>query len=299
MRHHTLRPVSALLLAGLLLSAGASAHAVGLTPQDGKVDNGIDVYMSAPNVQGSFVSGGVIENFNLGCGSNWAMGTMEGPCFGVDADDYGGASTELGVPTTGGVGTPYGRIEAGDSIEVTLTTPARYLGFWWTGGDDGNTFRFFSAGELIAEYTTATILEELGDDSVTATNGTSYLSEDFMTNPVNDEDTGEPYVYLHVLAKGDFTFDSFTFTHNRDQGYFEFDNLVTSVNTVTPTMNLVYVSSYGDRIADETDDGGGGEESSANALAATGFDPAPVGSAAIILSLVGVTLVALRRRLSR
>lgn len=295
MRHPTVRRFGALLLAGLLLSAGTPAHAAGLTPQDGKVDNGIDVYMSAPNVQGSFVSGGVIENFDLGCGSSWAMGTMVGPCFGVDADAYGGASTEVGAPTIGGVGTPYGRIEAGDSIEITLTSPARYLGFWWTGGDDGNTFRFFSAGELIAEYTTATILGELGDDSVTAASGASYLSSDFMINPVIEENTGEPYVYLHVLAKGDFTFDSFTFTHNRNQGYFEFDNLVTSVNTVTPTESLVYVSSYGDRIADVPGGGGNGEESS-NELAATGFDPAPVGSAAIILTLAGATLVALRRR---
>jgi hypothetical protein len=282
------------LLAGLLLTGATPAHAVGLTPQDGQVDNGIDVYMSAPNVQGSFVSGGVIENFNLGCGSSWAMGTMEGPCEGVDADDYGGASIETGTPTLGGVGTPYGRVVSGDTIEVTLTNPARYLGFWWTGGDGGNTFRFFSEGDLIAEYTTATVLEALGDDSVMATNGTSYLSEDYMTNPVNDEDTGEPYVYLHVVAKGDFTFDSFTFTHNRDEGFFEFDNVVTSVNSVTPTKNLVYVSSYGDRIADET--GGGGGDSSSNTLAATGFDTAPVGYAAIVVTLVGATLVALRRR---
>jgi hypothetical protein len=115
-----------------------------------------------------------------------------------------------------------------------------------------------------------------------------------MSNPVSADQTDEPYVYLHIIAKGDFTFDTFTFTHEREVGYFEFDNVVTNTVEVTPTNDLVYVSSYGDRIADET--GGGDGDSSPNTLAATGIDAALVGSAGIVVTLVGAMMVTLRRR---
>jgi hypothetical protein len=297
MSHSHVRAFASIILAGSLLASGHAAHADGLTPQDGRVDNGIDVFMSAPSVQGSFVSGGVLENFNLGCNSAWAMGTMVGTCEGVDADDYGGAAVETGTPSLGGVGSPYARVASQDTITVTLTEDARYLGFWWTGGDDGNTFRFFSEGNLVAEYTTATVLEQLQGDSVTAVSGVSYLSEDYMTNPVPEEDTGEPYVYLHVFAKGDFTFDSFTFTHFRDQGWFEFDNVVTSNNTATPTDSLVYVSSYGDRIADPSGEGNDeNDEPGSGELANTGFDTGFAGVIAATTIVGGIALLRIRRR---
>jgi hypothetical protein len=279
-----------------LLGVSLPASALVLAPQDGQVDNGIDVYMSAPTVQGSFISGGTLEDFDLGCDSSWAMGTMSGPCTGVDADDYGGASTESGTPTTGGTGSPYGRVSSGDTITVTLTTPTKYLGFWWTGGDPGNVFRFYSEGEVIAEYTTAAVVDILTQSSLTAQNGSTYQSDSYMYNPVNSEQTNEPYVYLHIVAKGDFTFDTFTFTHEREVGYFEFDNVVTTTVGVSPASSLVYVSSYGDRIADNNDGGGGdGEESTTSTLASTGFDVMPVGVGAVIFALSGVALSAIRR----
>ncbi len=68
---------------------------------------------------------------------------------------------------------------------------------------------------------------------------------------------------------------------------------------VTPTRDLVYVSSYGDRVADVPDGGGGGEESSTGALAPTGFDPLALAAVAVVLTLSGVALVAMRRRTTR
>lgn len=298
MRHNFFRGFAVLAASVSLFGFGLPAHAVVLAPQDGQVDNGIDVYMSAPTVQGSFVSGGQLEDFDLGCGNNWTMGTMSGLCTGMNADDYGGASTESGTPTTGGTGTPYGRVASGDTITITLSSPASYLGFWWTGGDPGNVFRFYSQGDLIAEYTTAAVVDILTQPNLTSEDGTSYLSDNYMYNPVNAEQTNEPYVYLHIVAKGDFTFDTFTFTHEREVGYFEFDNVVTNTAEVTPTDDLVYVSSYGDRVADVTGggDGGSGEESSTSSLASTGFDVVPVGTVAAIVALGGIALVVWRRR---
>ena len=298
MRQKFLRGLGALATTVALFTVSVPAHAVALAPQDGQVDNGIDVYMSAPTVQGSFVSGGVLENFDLGCGASWAMGSMSGPCEGVPADSYGGASTESGTPTTSGTGTPYGRVAPGDTVTITLSSPARYLGFWWTGGDPGNTFRFYSGGDLIAEYTTATVVEILTQSSLTAENGETYLSNDYMSNPVSGDPTGEPYVYLHILAKGDFTFDSFTFTHNREVGFFEFDNVVTNTSAVTGTDDLVYVSSYGDRVADSSSGGGpgGGDGSSSESLAATGFDALATIAVGLVVALGGATLQLTRRR---
>jgi hypothetical protein len=296
-RHNFFRGLGALAAASALLSLSLPAHALVLTPQDGQVDNGIDVYMSAPTVQGSFVSGGVTEDFDLGCGSTWAMGAMVGPCDGIPADAYGGASTEAGTPTTGGAGSPYGRVASGDTITITLTTPASYLGFWWTGGDPGNVFRFYSQGDMIAEYTTAAVVDILTQSSLTTEDGDVYQSDAYMSNPVSADQTDEPYVYLHILAKGDFTFDTFTFTHEREVGYFEFDNVVTNTVEVTPTNDLVYVSSYGDRVADETSGGGGGGEgSSPNSLASTGFEPLGLAAPSLALIVGGAALIAVRRR---
>ncbi len=300
MRRIFFRSFGTLATVSTLLSLSLPAQALVLAPQDGQVDNGIDVYMSAPSVQGSFVSGGVLEDFDLGCGSAWAMGTMVGPCASVPADAYGGASTEGGTPTTGGTGSPYGRVASGDTITITLTTPASYLGFWWTGGDPGNVFRFYSQGDMIAEYTTAAVVEILTQSSLTSENGDVYQSDAYMSNPVSADQTDEPYVYLHILAKGDFTFDTFTFTHEREVGYFEFDNVVTNTVEVTPTNDLVYVSSYGDRVADETSGGGGdggeGEGSSPNSLASTGFDPLGLAAPSLALIIGGAALIAVRRR---
>lgn len=296
MKHTFVRRLGVFAASLTLMGVALPAQALVLAPQDGQVDNGIDVYMSAPTVQGSFVSGGVLEDFDLGCGSSWAMGSMAGPCAGVPADDYGGASTETGSPTTGGTGSPYGRVASGDTITVTLTTPASYLGFWWTGGDPGNVFRFYSEGELIAEYTTAAVVDILTQSNLTSENGDTYESDSYMSNPVSAAQTDEPYVYLHILAKGDFTFDTFTFTHEREVGYFEFDNVVTNTVEVTARDDLVYVSSYGDRVVDESDGGGNTNEPQSRELADTGFDAGVAGLTAVATLVTGIAVLWVRRR---
>ncbi|QDV39070.1 PEP-CTERM sorting domain-containing protein [Tautonia plasticadhaerens] len=199
-RFHSLLTRTALLLAPLcpILSSPASATTVSLS-------------VEAPGVQQSSFSNIVTEDFDsLSTGSttliNSAVGTYSAAAPGgmiVSADAYGGAyQTQYlavgnqSLPTT--------------SITLDLAGPATYFGFYFGAIDALNTVDIFDGAELVASITRATILPLLGGDP------------DYFGNPNTGENTGEPYVYVNVVATSG-TFDRVLFSNPSGTGL-ESDN---------------------------------------------------------------------------
>ena len=46
---------------------------------------------------------------------------------------------------------------------LTLNTPSSYFGLWWSAGDATNRLQFFNGSDLVADFTTATLLTVLPD----------------------------------------------------------------------------------------------------------------------------------------
>lgn len=274
-----------------------SAHAV---------DYGVHIFMSAPEVQGSPLASDftteTFDSYSTGsCPSSIAIGTVTGTCIVKVADAYGGASGSGSSPSTGGSGTKYATMGPGTpSMTVELAAPAKYLGLWWSAGSPTNTITFYSAGEEVAQMTTATLMSLLGNSTQTAFDGvTTYSSVDYYGNPVNGLTAGEPFLFLNVYAVGGTSFDSFTLVG----AGFEFDNITVSDLEQTIDTSLVEIEFIEGLIPPDgyVDDGGGSgggsggdsESGVTNELAATGID-ATLGWL-IALSMISTGLFTLYR----
>jgi uncharacterized repeat protein (TIGR02543 family) len=222
----------------------------------------ITVYYDAPFVQGSYTtsSGGVQETFDSAttgatCPSSLAVGTMAGACRVDPVGPYGGASTAAGsTVAVGGSGSNYATTVSGGPMTLTLATPAKYFGLWWSAGSNGNTVQFYNGNELLITLTTQTIMSQFGtspnpwpgNNSFTAIDSTTYNKGWYFGNPRGYSSTtpssastitaNEPFVYLHLFAGGSLTFDKVVLSGSG----FEFDNLAvaTTPQTVNPRLVL-------------------------------------------------------------
>lgn len=182
----------ALVLLSTLCATGASAQSIGL-------------YLSPPGQQNTSRSGAIVETFDRGAGpigasGNWAIGSYTaGAGQRADADRYGGA---------GGTG-QYLAVQDGP-IDVKLQGSNRkYVGFWWSAGDSGNTIEFYDTNDnLLATFTTATLVSILDDSvpppTVTAIDGNPYPKVAYYgnPNPPAGRNGGEPYGYLNLVLEG-------------------------------------------------------------------------------------------------
>jgi hypothetical protein len=217
----------------LLLATTTATPAVALS-----TDFGIDIYMSAPTVQGSAASGIEQEDFNSqaagACSSSLGIGTVSGGCEVSVAGDYGGASASAGdpAPTTSGSGSNYAYTSGGSTtMTIDLTEPARYLGFWWSAGSETNDVELYSGDDLVAQMSTQTLMTLLEAATVTTVAGGSYDSSDYFGNPRNTAlAASEPFAYLNLYATGGAVFDRVVLSGVG----FELDNLVVSNLAQTP-----------------------------------------------------------------
>lgn len=259
----------ALAATGLLLAA-VVVHA-DVSPTRASTTYGVDYAISAPMTQGSYVTNGaLIETFDsaaeeVACASV-AIGTITGDCRTDPPRDYGGASTSTAVPTSGGTGTVFATTTHPDlEFTLDLTTPARYLGLWWSAGSGGNELTFYDGEDELLSLSTNDLITLLGDSpvaaqpygstgTIAATDGTEYTRHHFFGNPRGYPSTSpvapstmlahEPFVYLHIFSVGGLTFDRVVFTG----GGFEFDNLVVSALDQVPASDLVRVGSVDSQI---------------------------------------------------
>jgi uncharacterized repeat protein (TIGR02543 family) len=172
-------------IAGIVTTLVATL-AVGVAPAYATTSNGISLFISAPFVQGSGVTGAgtfteTFEGYTSGTPlmsegrTGWvcpltiqggsldatpAMSGIDG-CFISQAGVYGGASSNSSAPSNGGVGSDYPGVpfySSGAARNFTVTfgaQPVKYVGFWWSAGNSGNVVTFYDATGPIASLDTA------------------------------------------------------------------------------------------------------------------------------------------------
>ena len=251
-------------------------------------DFGVDIYMSAPFVQGTAVSTGLVtEDFNLAatgdCPTTIAIGTISGDCTVSVVGIYGGAEADANqsAPTTGGAGSNYASTAAPSTeITIDLDEPAKYLGMWWSAGSPSNIVELYSGADRVASMTTATLMTMLASATVGSVGGPTYNTNDYRGNPRNGSAAAEPFLYLNLYATGGASFDRIVLSG----GGFEFDNIAVSDLEQAPTPYQVGVEFIAGENAPPADDD----------LASTGFNAQ--GLLGLGLIAVAAGAVALRRR---
>jgi uncharacterized repeat protein (TIGR02543 family)/LPXTG-motif cell wall-anchored protein len=266
--------------------------------------DGITAYISPPFVQGPPAStNATIQDFN---GANFCLslgasnvGTFSGNCTTVTSSlgdfKFGGANTTTDQPTVGGTASQF--VAAWGSQVLTLSfdanNEARYLGFWWSAGSDGNQVKMYSKvggnDVLTATFTTDALNAMLhtsngtppasvlppnpypGTSFVTAINGVQYNKGYYFGRP-KDHTTLTPtalplgytntdthqniysHAYLNVYASGSVAFSKVEFIGPG----FEFDNVAVSKQLRTPSSELVLLQSVLGKSVDFRANGGTG-----------------------------------------
>jgi hypothetical protein len=272
MRKAIPRALAAAAVSAILIGGG-----VGAAQANGSYS--LDLYISPPFVQGSAVNdaGTLTENFNNfpvgdnACNGTWGVGTATGDCKEQAVNGAGGATPGAtdATPTVGGSGSNYASTPwtGGTtlwSIDIQLTAPVKYIGFWWSAGNrsNGSSFtnevEFYSGTSLVATMTADDVMDIVGTQpapfpgTATLTSddaGSTYTAGYYYGHPwkhasltpttptgAADGSPSAPFVYLNLFVEGDFTIDRLVISGDG----FEFDNMVTSTNAQTVAGNLIF-----------------------------------------------------------
>ena len=135
-------------------------------------------------------------------------------------------------------------MNAGSTVTLTLDTPCARFRFYFTAGDANNGIEIYSGNTLLRDFNTASLISLLpnnGTSTITAINGTNYLTSDYYGQPVTGQNASEPYAYLHFITQGTDTFDRIVLSQDQN-AIFENDNhSILAVSPVIPS-SLVLVS---------------------------------------------------------
>lgn len=271
----TSRKIATILVSFSLLLVGV------VSPASAAPGDGITLYLSAPLVQGSDVTGAgsLTDDFNsvsygatssgVQCPANTLVGTLTTTASGTAAcilktvQTYGGASSTSSTPQAGGSGsnfpaTPYPA--NGNKITISFPNPVKYVGFWWSAGNAGNTVEFLDENSnVLASLDTQALVDLLGatppaswpsgNGSVTALGGDTYPKGHYFGNPrgysaapptsPSSIEANFLHLYLNLYLTGSVTASKIRFGGDG----FEFDNITTSVNQQTAANSMVFVRS--------------------------------------------------------
>lgn len=286
--------IGKILVTGLVVSALIAVPQIDrVTPEANASGSSekVSLYLSAPMVQGTDVVGAAKESFNSlttgACPTSVnGVGSISFTNSGVAATTsaqieqvckidpwtravgagvgaiYGGASTDSSNRTFGGDGTSYMGIPfyntGGErSITFSLSAAAKYVGFWWSGGNAGNIVRFFdSSNNLVAEIESADISSKLGSPTsgtVAKPDNTTYVKSEYYGNPVYYSDLSTKpgaapgvyagyanefiFAYVNLYVEGSLDVTKVQFAGPG----FEFDNLAFSTVQETFDNSMVKV----------------------------------------------------------
>lgn len=276
---------------------------------------GVSAYISAPFVQGPPTEfGASIETFDgLTTGScnlttlNSAttLGTFSGGCNSWNGADtstpWGGAQTTSDTPIVGSQGaTPPSRfispVQSG-GLTLTLASPAKYFGFWWSAGSPSDTVTLYGSdpNTPIATYTLQTINTLLGGPTpptttsaysalgtVKSIGGTDYNKSRYWGRPWNYPNTSPTalwstdvnqniylHAYINTFAAGSTAFTKVTFSSQS----FEFDNLAVSTTPQSPPGSFVFLESIVGKSVEFRANGGTGSMMAQTSDTATTLTP--------------------------
>jgi len=116
------------------------------------------------------------------------------------------------------------------SLTLTLTDPARYLGFWWAAGNDGDLVTLFGSEggtgleQQLGVFDSASVVTLLSGATVKAIDDVDYA-----TSLYKPSDTfGQPFAYVNLqIDDEDLYFTRIVFSKSGIGGL-ELDNLTTS-----------------------------------------------------------------------
>ena len=144
----------------------------------------------------------------------WAgVGTYDDVAI-INANQYGGADG-TGNYLVQSTSIPPGG--AAPTTTLTLNTLSAYFGLWWSAGDVANKLTFSLNGALVAEFTTATLVNVLPN---------SYKGN--PTAPFLGLNSNEKYAFFNVYGDAGTTWNEITFTNLGASG-FESDNHTTRI----------------------------------------------------------------------
>jgi uncharacterized repeat protein (TIGR02543 family) len=249
-------------------------------------NDGFGAYFSPPFVQGPPTSANAsVQSFNdqtegdcdiAAINDTSVVGTFSligttadqtHPCKILDGatNVWGGANTTTDAPTVNTAGTKY--LKAPDcvgtpcsqSLRLDLPTGVKYVGFWWSAGNAGNTVSFFTAASAvtpIATYTTDTLNTTLGTSNpspypgtakVTSIDGTDYLRARYFGRPANVSSltttsisgltNREGHAFISLYTAGNVAFTKIEF----NGAGFEMDNIAISTNPGPVDNSLVFL----------------------------------------------------------
>lgn len=223
-------PLRAATVPALLLGAAALFASTTLSAQT------LGMYLSPPGEQNTTRAGATVEGFAgatgfIGATGSFAVGAWSGATAGVTraaANSFGGA---------GGTGTYLG-LSNGSQVSITLTGDRKYVGFWWSAGNTGNTIEFYDdTNTLLATFTTNSLTTLLsGGGNITAINGSQYAKAAYFgnPNPPAGRNTPEPYGYVNLLLQGTTVNFKRIVIRHVGTGGFELDNLAVSDAAAVP-----------------------------------------------------------------
>ncbi|WP_426306440.1 IPTL-CTERM sorting domain-containing protein [Acidovorax facilis] len=195
------------------------------------------MYLSPPGEQNTTRAGATVEPFSgatgaIGASGNFAVGAWSGATSNVSrnaANQFGGA---------GGTGT-FLSIANANQVSITLTGDRKYVGFWWSAGNAGNSIDFYDdADNLLAAFTTTSLTALLGGGgNITAINGNEYAKSAYFgnPNPPAARNTGEPYGYINLLLQGTTVNFRRIVIRHAGGGSFELDNLAVTDSATVPS----------------------------------------------------------------
>ncbi len=205
------------------------------------------VFISPPGVLNTNVAGGAVvtetfESFLAVPNNSWAP-LPAGYVSAIGTYTQVAGSSEVQADDQYGANTPrYMSISPNGVVRINLTQSVNYFGFAWPAGDANNEFRVLRQGHVIATFTTADIvglIPNVPANTITASNGAVYNTEDYYGKPVTGQNASEPYGYLHFVATSGLAFDAIELT-TKVSGAFENDNH--SILIGTPVIGGDWVS---------------------------------------------------------
>lgn len=201
-----------LALALLTLVTGASQiHAASLAPDFSMIittSEGVGAFNST-------LSGTNVQTFDnlLGVHKDvvWeGVGTFD-QLNVIKADVYGGAPS-ASMPK----GTPYAVEGIGKIAQTTLklNEASSYFGLYWSAGDSANDLKFYNQGVLVADFTTANLMNMLPK---------SYYGNPIAAGDNAGKNSGEPYGFINFIGGANTSWDTVVFGNTQGSG-FEADN---------------------------------------------------------------------------
>jgi len=214
----------------------------------------ISVYVAAPNVVTSPVTGGTVRNENFSSG--WPAGTYtsnrtrnigtfqlstQSALQIVNSDQYGGAGN---AGRYGAFGAQSGTSGA---ITLNLTSPTTFFGMWWSAIDANNGVSLYNDNTFLMRISGADLISLFSASAtLTAQNGTTYQSSAYLGKPGTNprQNAGEYYAYTMFYASG-LTFNRLVFDNSGTTSTgFEFDNFQTRSGLFTIPGSTVLLTQY-------------------------------------------------------